>query len=60
MSEKIIHRYELKYTDQNGRTISRSIRGLNLVIEVIEKEKIEIEKFGYKVEFFINDLNENE
>ena len=45
-------KYELKYTDKEGRTMSRVILGLGTLIMILEEEAMDIEKHSYKDEFF--------
>ena len=56
----MMKKYELKFTDKEGRTMSRIILGLLNLIDVIEKERNEIEKYSYKVEFFETEIDEKD
>jgi hypothetical protein len=51
-------KYELKYTDKEGRTMSRVILGLGTLIMILEEEAMDIEKHSYKVEFFEVEIDE--
>jgi len=56
----MMKKYELKFTDKEGRTMSRIILGLLNLIDVIEREANEIEKYNYKVEFFETAIDETD
>jgi hypothetical protein len=56
----MMKKYELKFTDKEGRTMSRIILGLLNLIDVIEREGNEIEKYSYKVEFFETAIDETD
>lgn len=53
-------KYELKYTDKEGRTMSRVISGLGTLIMILEEEAMDIEKNSYKVEFFEVEIDETD
>lgn len=53
-------KYELKYTDKEGRTMSRVISGLGTLIMILEEESKDIEKNSYKVEFFEVEIDETD
>jgi len=56
----MMKKYELKFTDKEGRTMSRIILGLLNLIDVIEREANEIEKYNYKVQFFETAIDETD
>lgn len=53
-------KYELKYTDKEGRTMSRIIQGLLTVLYILEEEVKDIENHSYKVEFFAVEIDETD
>lgn len=55
-----MNKYELKYTDKEGRTMSRIIQGLLTVLDILEEEANNIENHSYKVEFFEVEIDETD